>query len=87
VLFWAAWSAPDKLMIAVVESEIARDADRWRLIKSDIDKEPKPAQACDIRSIPTLIAFAKGKPASQVVGAVPRARVRQLLEAASAANR
>jgi thiol-disulfide isomerase/thioredoxin len=87
VLFWAAWSAPDKLMIAAVESEIARDADRWRLIKSDIDKEPKPAQACDIRSIPTLIAFAKGKPASQVVGAVPRARVRQLLEAASAANR
>jgi len=87
VLFWATWSAPDKLLIAAVESETAVDAHRWRLIKSDIDKEPKPAEACDIRSIPTLVAFENGKVASQIVGAVPRARVRQFLEALPAEAR
>src|SRR6185369_5796706 len=40
VLFWARWSAPDKLLIKALEPEIARDADRWRLIKSDIDEQP-----------------------------------------------
>ncbi len=81
VLFWAVWSAPDKLLIKAVESELARDADRWRLIKVDIDEQPDPAKECDIRSLPTLVAFVNGKPVSQIVGAVQPARVRQFLDA------
>jgi thiol-disulfide isomerase/thioredoxin len=81
VLFWAVWSAPDRLLIKAVESELARDAERWRLIKIDIDEHPDPAKDCDIRSVPTLVAFVNGKPVSQIVGAVPAARVRRFLEA------
>jgi thiol-disulfide isomerase/thioredoxin len=81
VLFWAPWSAPDRVMMRVLEPEIARAPDRWRLIKSNIDDQVDVASACDIRSIPTLIAFVKGKPVSQIVGALKPERLRQFLEA------
>jgi thiol-disulfide isomerase/thioredoxin len=81
VLFWAPWSAPDRALISAVDAETKVDAQRWRLIKSNIDEQPKVAEACNIRSIPTLVAIVDGKPASQIVGAVPGARVRQFLDA------
>ena len=83
VVFWARWSAPDLKLIPVLEAEVARDAHRWRLIKSDIDEAPAPAQACNIRSVPTVIGFVNGAPAAQFVGLVPAARVRQFLESVS----
>jgi len=81
VLFWATWSAPDRVLMRALEPEIARDADRWRLIKSDIDDQPAVAKDCNIRSVPTLLAFVNGKPVSQIVGAVSAERIRQFLEA------
>jgi thiol-disulfide isomerase/thioredoxin len=81
VLFWATWSAPDRALIRALEPEIARDADRWRLIKNDIDDHPAVARDCNILSVPTLVAFVKGKPVSQIVGAVSAERIRQFLEA------
>ena len=87
VLFWARWSAPDKLLMQALEPEIARDAHRWRLIKIDIDDVSNPAKDCDVRSIPTLVAVVNGKPVSQIVGAVPAVRVRRFLETIPASDR
>jgi thioredoxin-like negative regulator of GroEL len=39
--------------------------------------------ACDVRSIPTFVAFAAGRPVKQIVRAVPPARVRSFLEASA----
>ena len=42
------------------------------------------AASYGIRSIPTLLIFKGGKPADQVVGAVPKAMLKKRLEAALA---
>jgi thiol-disulfide isomerase/thioredoxin len=86
-LFWAQWSAPDRAMIRTVETEIARDASRWHLRKIDIDVESDAAQACGVRSIPTLISFVRGKPRAQIVGAVAPAKLRMFLEASAKPER
>lgn len=80
VLFFATWSAPDKPMIEAVEAEVARDAHRWRYFKSEIDAQPRSARACNIESVPTLVAFVHGQPVNQIVGAVPRKRLREFLD-------
>jgi putative thioredoxin len=49
-------------------------------VKVDIDEQLEAAKACNITSIPALVAFVDGRPVSQIVGAVPRARVRKLLD-------
>lgn len=58
----------------------AHERDRWQLVKVDIDEQLEAAKACNITSIPALVAFVDGRPVSQIVGAVPRARVRKLLD-------
>ena len=53
-----------------------------RVGKCDIDSNPAFPTQYDIRSIPTLLVFKEGKVVGQVVGAVPRARIEDLIKKA-----
>jgi putative thioredoxin len=81
VLFTAPWSLADRDLAQTVDTELAADRQRWRLIKSNVDEQPKVAEGCHIEMLPTLVAFVRGKPVSQIVGSVPRTDVRQFLDA------
>ena len=85
--FWAPWCGPCRALTPVIE-KVARDyARRVKLVKINSDENQEVSAACNIRSIPNVIAFRGGKLVAQFVGAVPEGQVRaffdQLLPSAS----
>ena len=80
--FWAVWCAPCRAIAPHVEA-IANDyAGKLRVGKLDIDSNPEVPSQFEVRSIPTLLVFKEGKVVGQVVGAVPRARIEDLIKKA-----
>jgi thioredoxin 1 len=67
--FWAEWCGPCK-MIAPVLEEIAQEyAGRIKIVKVNVDLNPKLAAHYHIQSIPTMICFVNGLVHGQIVGA------------------
>ncbi|MDB4981100.1 MAG: thiol reductase thioredoxin [Myxococcales bacterium] len=80
--FWAAWCAPCRAIAPHVEA-LAKDYDgKITVGKCDIDSNPDFSSQYDIRSIPTLLVFKDGKVIGQVVGAVPKTKIEDLIKKA-----
>ena len=80
--FWAVWCAPCRAIAPHVEA-LAKDYDgKVRVGKCDIDSNNEIATQYDIRSIPTLLVFKEGKVVGQVVGAVPKTKIEDLIKKA-----
>lgn len=80
--FWAAWCAPCRTIAPHVEALANEYTGKLRVGKLDIDSNQGVPQQYDIRSIPTLLVFKEGKVIGQLVGAVPRAKIEDLVKKA-----
>ncbi|MBP3586192.1 MAG: thioredoxin [Paludibacteraceae bacterium] len=58
--FYATWCGPCKMMHPVLEQLKDQQAERLRIIKIDVDKNPALAAQYQVQSVPTLIAFREG---------------------------
>ena len=77
--FYADWCGPCKKMAPVFD-DFARERQGQLLVaKLDTDRNQATAQRFNVRGIPTLIVFKKGKEVARQVGAVPRAMLDQLV--------
>jgi thioredoxin 1 len=67
--FWAEWCGPCK-MIAPILDEIAQEhGEQVQIAKLNVDENPDIARRFEVMSIPTLILFKDGQPATRVIGA------------------
>ena len=82
--FWAPWCGPCRMVAPVLE-EIAEERDDLRIVKLNVDENQQTAAAFQILSIPTMILFKAGKPVKAIVGAYPKAKLKEELEPALAA--
>jgi len=79
--FWATWCRPC-LMLAPILDELAEEySGRITIARLDVDQNPKTASRYRIMSIPTLLLFKKGEPASHMVGYRPKAELKRDLDA------
>jgi thioredoxin 1 len=77
--FWAAWCAPCRATTPHVEA-LARAFDgRVRVAKIDADASHEIVARLDVRSLPTFLMFKGGRVVGQIVGAVPKSRLEDLV--------
>ena len=79
VVFWASWSAPDKLLIPLLEEGV-KERSSIALRKVDVDESLSIAEACNVRSIPDVRVLRNGHVSSGFIGAVPKGQVDQFLD-------
>ena len=78
--FWAEWCGPCKMIAPIVE-EIAGDyAGKVKVGKVNVDFNNQVAMQYGIRGIPALLVFKGGSLANQIVGAVPKNNITQILD-------
>ena len=78
--FWAEWCGPCRAIAPVVE-EVASDySETLKVGKLNVDKDNQVASQYGVRSIPALLIFNKGSVVNQIVGAVPKTRITDLLD-------
>jgi len=80
--FYADWCGPCKMMAPFVDAVAAESIGRVLVAKLNTDAAQSVARQFDIRGIPTSIAFRDGKEVARRVGALPKAGLVELIEAA-----
>lgn len=69
--FFATWCGPCKMMQPILEDTAKQLGDKIKIIKVDVDKNPLAASNFQVRGVPTLILFQKGKVLWRESGVVP----------------
>jgi thioredoxin len=80
--FWAQWCPPCHRLAPVLEELAQEYAGRLRIVKVDADVNPECVRAYGIMAMPTLTIFDRGQVVSQVIGALPKAKLRVQLDTA-----
>ncbi len=76
--FYADWCGPCKIMAPVIE-QIAVENPDIVVAKVDVDASSELAAMYNVSSIPTFLVFAGGKVVGQTIGAVPKAKLMNLI--------
>ena len=77
--FWASWCGPCRAFAPTFQASSEKHPDIVHA-KVDTEAEHQLAAAADIRSIPTLMAFKKGKLVFNQPGALPPAALEELVQ-------
>lgn len=78
--FWATWCGPCKAIAPIID-EIAAEYDgKIKVVKINVDENPKTPSKYGVRGIPTLIMFKGGEAVDQVVGAIPKSQLDEMVK-------
>ncbi|MGA2732904.1 MAG: thioredoxin [Syntrophobacteraceae bacterium] len=73
--FWAPWCGPCRAIAPVVEELSADYGPKLKVVKCNVDDNPKVPGKYGIRAIPTLIIFKGGNVSEQITGAVAKSQI------------
>lgn len=77
--FFTTWCGPCKMLKPILEELHTKVGDDLKILKVDVDKNPKAAEAYQIRGVPTLKLFKHGKVVWTQSGVVPVAALQQII--------
>lgn len=78
--FWAAWCAPCKQLMPVLEKLANEYAGKFLLAKINADEQEMITSQLGIRSLPTVMLFKDGQPVDGFTGAQTESFIRELLD-------
>ncbi len=78
--FWATWCGPCKQLTPALEKAVKAAKGAVKLVKIDIDKHPVYAGQLRVQSVPTVYAFAGGRPVDGFTGALPESQIKAFID-------
>ncbi|MFQ6615539.1 MAG: thioredoxin [Fidelibacterota bacterium] len=78
--FWAEWCAPCRMIEPHVREIAGKYEGKLKVGRLNVDDNPGTATEFGIRSIPNLLVFKEGTISDQIVGAVPKESITQVLD-------
>ncbi|MFH8467142.1 thioredoxin [Streptomyces sp. NPDC017991] len=84
---WATWCGPCRMVSPALE-KVARDlAGRIKLVKVDVDNNPRLSRRFEVQAVPTLLVLERGETLARQAGAAPAQALRSWVEQAMADRR
>jgi thioredoxin 2 len=77
---WAPWCGPCHMIAPVIDQLATELAGRVRVVKLNVDDNPRIAARFDLRSIPTLLVLRDGREVDRLVGVQPKQEIARRLE-------
>ena len=78
--FWATWCGPCKQLGPALEKAVVGAKGAVKLVKVDVDKNPRIAAQLKVQSIPTVYAFVDGQPVDGFMGALPDSQIKAFID-------
>ena len=78
--FWAEWCGPCRQLGPTLEKAVTAAKGAVKLVKIDIDKNPRIAGQLRVQSIPAVYAFVGGQPVDGFLGALPESQVKAFID-------
>ncbi|MGH7906056.1 MAG: thioredoxin [Candidatus Binataceae bacterium] len=82
--FWAPWCAPCKALSPVIDELANEYGGRLKVVKINVDDNPNTPTRYNVRGIPNLLIIRDGEMKGQIIGAVPKKKLVEALDAAIA---
>lgn len=77
---WAEWCGPCKAIAPTVEALAGEYDGKLKVVKLNVDENPRTPANYNVRGIPNLILFKGGEVQEQIVGAVPKAKLEEAIK-------
>lgn len=78
--FWATWCGPCRMVAPSIEQLSDEVSASAKVAKVDIDECKEIAEKYNVASIPTFIVFKNGEPVKREMGAMPKAKLAEMLK-------
>jgi thioredoxin 1 len=79
--FWAEWCQPCRMIAPSLEELSTELEGRLTVAKINIDENPQVPTKYGVRGIPTLMIFQHGQVSATKVGALPKNKIKEWIEA------
>src|SRR3954464_325413 len=78
--FWAEWCGPCKAIAPALEEIANVLGPKAKIVKLNVDENPRTASQYGVRGIPTLMVFKDGQVAATKVGSAPKQQLQSWIE-------
>ena len=78
--FWAPWCGPCRQLAPALEKAVQAAKGAVKLVKINIDENPRIAGQLRVQSIPAVYAFSGGQPVDGFLGALPESQVKAFVD-------
>ena len=79
--FWAPWCGPCRMLAPTVDAISEEYEGKVKVGKVNTDENPQIATQHQINSIPTMMIFKGGEVVERLVGAIPKEKITEKLDA------
>jgi thioredoxin 1 len=78
--FYATWCGPCRFMAPILERVARKYKKDLKVVRLDIDKNPRISEQMNITGVPMFVIYKNGKPVETAVGAMPKDQLTAMVQ-------